>query len=256
MVDNVSPTFAPAISLKDVSFSYGEVEIFSEIDLVVPRGEFLAVLGSSGVGKSTLLNIIRGFLTPSGLVEVEGRTRTVFQSDRLLQWYTSQQNIELALFGHSQSDKHNDPIGSQERKMIAKNLLGKLGMEKLADRYPSDLSGGERQRVAVLRAFAANPNIVLMDEPFGNLDILTKENLQLWLLEFWETKSCTVVFVTHDIEEALILGDRILVIEDGHFSHSIKVELPRPRTQNLRLEHNFLDYRERFRKLFLDNGLT
>jgi len=125
-------------------------------------------------------------------------------------------------------------------------------MRELAHRYPHQLSGGERQRVAIARAFVARPQIVLMDEPFGALDVLTREQMQTWLLDFWQRNTAAVVFVTHDVEEALILGDRILVIVDGRLRPVLNVNFPRPRPQRLRYAPEFLEAKQRVREQLAD----
>jgi ABC-type nitrate/sulfonate/bicarbonate transport system ATPase subunit len=137
---------------------------------------------------------------------------------------------------------------SDTRLEKAEKLLSELGMADLFDRYPHELSGGESQRVAIARAFGARSQIVLMDEPFGALDVLTRERMQEWLLTFWQRNTVAVVFVTHDVEEALMLGDRILVLEDGQLKPVLDVPFPRPREQDLRYSQDFLNARRLVRE--------
>jgi ABC-type nitrate/sulfonate/bicarbonate transport system ATPase subunit len=236
-VDSSQSIPDPIMHLEHVSFAYDNTVVLRELDLDVGQGEFIVIVGKSGSGKSTLLKIIDHLLPCSGTLRVKGRARMVFQEDRLFPWYRVRQNVALAL-PDAESDEASD---SREKR--AERLLAELSMAHLCYRYPFELSGGESQRVAIARAFGAQPQIVLMDEPFGALDVLTREKMQQWLLASWQKNRVAVVFVTHDVDEALMLGDRILVLVDGQLKPVLDVPFSRPRAQDLRYSEDFLSAR-------------
>lgn len=209
-----------------------EVEALRDISIDIPNGQFACLLGPSGCGKSTLLNAVAGFSPPtSGSVEVDGRTvegpgpdrGMVFQEYALFPWMTVEQNVAFGL------DIRKIPRAGIREKVSA--LLAMLRLSDFRDRYPKDLSGGMRQRVAIARVLALDSRILLMDEPFGALDALTRHNLQDELLRIWESSRRTVLFVTHSIEESICLADRILVMtyRPGTVKRDLAVSLPRPR---------------------------
>lgn len=227
-VDNLYQAFTKKgstnVVLDDVSFS-------------AARGEFLALIGPSGCGKTTVLRAIGGLATPTlGTTGIfgepvsahRGSVGIVFQSPALLPWLTARQNIEVALrqFGVSKR---------QERIERALAALKEVGLEEAAGKYPSELSGGMQQRVGIARALSHDPSVLLMDEPFGALDAITRETLDLQLLEFWEARNCTVVFVTHSIEEAVLLSDRVICMKPNPgrivADHSVRFERPRTAAQ-------------------------
>jgi NitT/TauT family transport system ATP-binding protein len=209
-----------------------EVVALKDIDLVIPRGQFTCLLGPSGCGKSTLLNAVAGFAPPSsGMITADGRPVTgpgpergmVFQEYALFPWMTVAENIAFGL-----------QIKGQPRAQIAATVDRLLAMLSLGDfrkRYPKDLSGGMRQRVAIARVLALDSPIMLMDEPFGALDALTRRNLQDELLRIWAELKKTILFVTHSIEEAIYLADRIIVMtyRPGTIKRDLLVDLPRLR---------------------------
>jgi len=210
----------------------GEMVALRGIDLEIPQGQFVCLLGPSGCGKSTLLNAIAGFAPPTtGTITAAGRVVTgpgpergmVFQEYALFPWMTVADNIGFGLH-----------IKGQPRAQIAATVDRLLAMLSLTDfrhRFPKDLSGGMRQRVAIARVLALDAPIMLMDEPFGALDALTRRNLQDELLRIWSELHKTIVFVTHSIEEAIYLADRIVVMtyRPGTVKRDLLVELPRPR---------------------------
>lgn len=215
------------------------IEALRDIDLEIPVG-FLAVVGPSGCGKSTLLRVLAGLVIPTkGSVEFDGADKfsygIVFQDYSLLPWLTTQQNIELGL------KVKGMPI--DERAKLSEGLLHQLGLADAAQLLPHQLSGGMRQRVAVGRAFAPSPPLLLMDEPFGALDAITREDLQEALTRLYESDPHTIVFVTHDVEEALFLSDRICLMSarPGQVSRLIDVPFSRPRQQSIKREHLFIE---------------
>ena len=210
----------------------GEVEALGRIDATIAQGELVCLIGASGCGKSTMLRIIAGFEEPStGEVLVDGKRITapgsdrgmVFQDYALFPWMTVRQNIG---FGPRQRR-----LPRREVDEIANEFVKLVGLERSANRYPNQLSGGMKQRVAIARVLANNAGILLMDEPFGALDALTREQLQGELLAIWARSRVTVVFVTHSVEEAALLGDRVLVMSagPGRIEADIAITLARPR---------------------------
>lgn len=224
------------IHIEQVSkvFNSGDKQVIAlkDINLQIQQGEFICLLGPSGCGKSTLLNALAGFALPSsGTIQVQGQAVTapgpergmVFQEYALFPWMTVAQNIGFGL--------EIKGTAKPERDRIVSQLMEKLGLADFAARYPKDLSGGMRQRVAIARILALDSPIMLMDEPFGALDALTRRNLQDELLRIWAELGKTIVFVTHSIEEAVYLADRIVVMtyRPGTIKRDIPVSLARPR---------------------------
>ncbi len=210
----------------------GEVEALARIDVTIDEGQLVCLIGASGCGKSTLLRIVAGFEEPTtGEVSVQGRPITgpgsdrgmVFQDYALFPWMTVRQNIG---FGPRQRQ-----LPRREVEEIADEFVKLVGLERSANRYPNQLSGGMKQRVAIARVLANNANILLMDEPFGALDALTREQLQHELLQIWARTRVTIIFVTHSVEEAALLADRVLVMSagPGRIESDIRIDLPRPR---------------------------
>jgi NitT/TauT family transport system ATP-binding protein len=211
------------LRIEEASVSFGSVEVFRQLFLEISRGEFVAVVGPSGCGKTTLLNLFSGFLKPSlGSVMCAGRVRMVYQHDSLFPWQTAAQNIALGL---------RDLSSEAERERQLKEMLRLINLEEFAGHYPHQLSGGMRQRVELARALAGDTDILLLDEPFSSLDYLTRLRLRRELARMLEELPRTVVLVTHDIEEAAQLADRILVLSDrpARICRELLVALRRPR---------------------------
>ena len=232
-MDNVAPTI---LAVRGVTkrFAVGddEIEALARIDIAIAAGEFVCMIGASGCGKSTLLRIVAGFEEPtSGGVAVQGKPITgagsdrgmVFQDYALFPWMSVHQNVG---FGPRQRQ-----LPRREVQAIANEFVRLVGLERFADRYPSQLSGGMKQRVAIARVLANNATILLMDEPFGALDALTREQLQRELLQIWARTGVTIIFVTHSVEEAVLLADRVLVMSagPGRIENDIRIDLLRPR---------------------------
>jgi NitT/TauT family transport system ATP-binding protein/sulfonate transport system ATP-binding protein len=226
----------PFLAIRDVNkvFEIGadRIEALHHVDLVIDKGEFVCLIGASGCGKSTLLRIIAGFEQPtSGHVDIYGHRVAgpgsdrgmVFQDYALFPWLTVRQNIA---FGPRQKG-----LEAAKVREIADEYLNMVGLTAFADRFPSQLSGGMKQRVAIARVLANEANILLMDEPFGALDALTREQLQDELLQIWARTGVTVIFVTHSVEEATLLADRVVVMSagPGRIDADIPVRLERPR---------------------------
>ena len=228
-----------AIRVAGLTKTFGQPEngltVLHDIDLTIRENEFVSLVGRSGCGKTTLLNIIAGLERPtSGTVEIHGREvrgpgqgqGVVFQQHALFPWMTARRNVA---FGFRKGS-----LSRSEKDDRALELLQLVGLRAAADKYPREMSGGMQQRVAIARALALDPEILLMDEPFGALDELTRIELQQELLRIWEARKKTVVFVTHSINEALVLSDRVVLLapNPGRIERDIAVglERPRPRT--------------------------
>lgn len=223
-----------SIRLDRVSIAFGEHRIVSDINLEVAAGEFVCLLGPSGCGKSTLLNLVAGFLSAtSGQVHVDGKPvqgpgmdrGVVFQStEALFPWLTVQENVEYG--------PRMRGVGSRERAEAAKHYLDLVGLSHAARRLPGELSGGMRQRAQIARVLVNEPPVVLMDEPFGALDAQTREVMQAEVDRIWRATRPTILFITHDIWEAILLGDRILTMTAGPaatFKTVAPVDIPHPR---------------------------
>lgn len=220
----------------------GRLDVLQDMSFTVFENDFLCIIGPSGCGKSTLINLLAGFLKPdAGEILVDGqplsgpsRTRTVvFQEYALFPWRTVAGNIEYPLLTMKMSK-----AARQEKVRELVELMGLVGFERS---YPHELSGGMKQRVAIARALAADPDIILMDEPFSSLDAQTRERLQEELVQLWEKAQKTVLLVTHDIEEAIFLGNAVLVMTTlpAHQKDIVSVDLPRPRGSKIRLSQEF-----------------
>jgi NitT/TauT family transport system ATP-binding protein len=228
------------------------------VDLELARGEFAAVVGPSGCGKSTLLRVIAGLLpASSGAVRVNGNAVSgpqtdlgvVFQSPVLLEWRTVLDNVlvQLELRG----------LQKQKFKEKAMALLARVGLAEFADRYPRELSGGMRQRTAIVRALIHDPPFLLMDEPFGALDALTREQMRLDLEALWIETKKTVLFITHSIDEAVLLADRVVVMSErpGRVEREIPIALERPRGLAARQAPEFIAAADAITKIFLARGI-
>lgn len=242
----------PKLEIRGLSKSFRrngkETKAIDGVDLTLAENEFVTLVGTSGCGKSTLLSIVAGLQDhDEGVVLVDGepidgpgRDRgVVFQSYTLMPWLTAQQNVEFAL----------DAAGfaKAERRRIAAEHIALVGLERFADAYPNQLSGGMRQRVAIARALSYRPKMLLMDEPFGALDALTRHHMQELLTRIWESHRLTVLFITHDVEEAIYLADRVAIMtnQPGRIKEIIPIDLPRPRTPDMISSPAFLEPQRR-----------
>ncbi|MDC7291413.1 ABC transporter ATP-binding protein [Blautia schinkii] len=220
----------------------GDMVALNGVSLDILDNEFICVVGPSGCGKSTLLNIIAGLLEPtSGTVEVDGvkvegtgvDRGVVFQQYALFPWLTVRKNVEFGLKLQGKSQKERDEITMKYLRMVE--------LEKFADSYPKELSGGMKQRVAIARAYAVNPSVLLMDEPFGALDAQTRTQLQTELLKTWEEEKKTCFFVTHDIEEAIVLATKVIIMSarPGRIKDIVPIDIPYPRDQETKISPRF-----------------
>lgn len=234
------------LTIDDVSKVYptakGSVTVLKDVNLVVEEGEFICVIGHSGCGKSTLLNMVSGFAQPSsGAVHVRGKQITkpgpdrmvVFQNYALLPWLTVFENVYLAI------DSVHPDKKEAEKRAIARDHLALVGLTDAADKKPTQISGGMKQRTSIARALAIRPEVLILDEPFGALDPITKEELQEELLNIWNDHRCTVLMITHDIDEALFLCDRLVMMTNGPeatIGEIMQIPFPRPRDRERIME--------------------
>jgi ABC-type nitrate/sulfonate/bicarbonate transport system ATPase subunit len=248
------PNEAPLLELRAVAASYiddgARLPVLANVSLAVAAGEFVAIIGPSGSGKSTLLDAIAGLVQPdSGEILLAGLAASttgrlgqfayMFQHDLLLPWRTVAGNAALSL--------EVDGVSRKDARKQARARLAEFGLAGFADSYPAQLSGGMRQRVAFLRTMLAGRPLILLDEPFGDLDALTRTAMQDWLLARLSAERRTLVFVTHDVEEALYLADRVVVLSDrpARVTHIERVTLPRVRTRSMVTSPPFLVHKTR-----------
>lgn len=213
-----------AITINSLFFNYPnrDLPVIDDLSLTIKQHEVLAVIGKSGCGKSTLIKLIAGLLHPvKGTISVRDNLRVgvVFQDPRLLPWKTVTENIKLAI-------RHQDQVNQQK---VIGNVLNLVGLEHASDYYPKELSGGMAQRVALARALAQSPDILLMDEPFGALDAITRAQIQIDFEKIQQKRKMTVVLITHEVNEAVRLSDRVVIFSKGKLSNIIPVNLPHPR---------------------------
>ena len=238
----------PKVVIKDVKKIYegrnGPVVALNGANLEIQDNEFICVVGPSGCGKSTLLNILAGLLEPtSGEVLVDGKPvegtsvdrGVVFQQYALFPWLTVKKNVEFGLKLQKKSPAECEEIAMKYIKMV--------GLEKFTNSYPKELSGGMKQRVAIARAYAVNPSLLLMDAPFGALDAQTRTQLQTELLKTWEEEKKTCFFITHDVEEAILLASRVVVMSarPGRIKEVIDIDIPYPRDQESKMLPRFTE---------------
>ena len=236
--DNAQPASAPArsvaglpVSLRGVSKAFGSRPVLGGIDLDIPAGQFVAVVGRSGGGKTTIMRLIAGLdAATSGAIIIDGSTvlglqpgvRLLFQDARLLPWQTVISNVGIAR--------------SPGWREMSRRVLADVGLDGRENDWPSVLSGGQRQRVALARALVSRPGVLLLDEPFGALDALTRAEMHQLLARIWREHRFTTVLITHDVAEAVALADRVLVLRDGRIVRDTPIDLPRPRGEAVAAE--------------------
>jgi NitT/TauT family transport system ATP-binding protein len=228
-----------SVEVTGVERHFGSVHALGPIDLQIGAGEFVSVVGPSGCGKSTLLEVIAGLQDADlGSVRVAGeplkgprrQTSIIFQESATLPWRTVLDNVGFALEARG--------VKRAERRRVARSLLDRVGLAEFADHYPAQLSGGMRQRVAIARCLSTDPDLILADEPFGALDEQTRLLMSFELLELVEQLSCGVLFITHSIQEAVLLSDRVVVMSarPGRILDEVIIDLPRPRAEHVLAE--------------------
>ena len=210
----------PVVQTRGLTRGFGDHVVLDDLDLDIGRGEFVAMIGRSGTGKSTLLRALAGLdQGTTGQLAVNAPVSVVFQEPRLVPWKKVAANVALGL-------RAADP------RSTARNALDEVGLSHRTDAWPLTLSGGEAQRVALARALVRDPGLLLLDEPFSALDALTRISMHQLVLSLWERHQPAVLLVTHDVDEALALADRVLVLSDGKIAHSAQIELERPRDRD------------------------
>ncbi|MBE7732898.1 ABC transporter ATP-binding protein [Devosia faecipullorum] len=257
---------SPAISIRNLTKYYGpsggqRMKALESVNLTVGRGEFVSIIGPSGCGKTTMLKMVGGILGwDEGSVEVLGKPvsgpgperATVFQSFALLPWMTIIDNVSFGLKVRG--------MAKPERYAIARTLLKSVGLEDFENSYPRQLSGGMQQRVGLARALAVSPQLLLMDEPFSAIDAQTRLILQTDLLDIWAKTDLSVLFITHAMDEAVFLSDKVVIMgaRPGHVTDVIDVDLPRPRTEETRRDPRFVELTgfvwDRLRGMIQDDG--
>ncbi|WP_405856689.1 ABC transporter ATP-binding protein [Streptomyces sp. NBC_01515] len=212
-----SPLTTQAVRVEGLTRSFDGRAVIDRLQLDVRQGEFVALLGRSGCGKSTLLRILAGLDRDiEGTVLVPRRKAVAFQAPRLMPWKKVWRNVLLGLPG-------------KPERAVAERALAEVGLGDHSDAWPKTLSGGEAQRASLARALVREPDLLLLDEPFGALDALTRIKAQRLVGELWQRRGCAVLLVTHDVEEAVLLADRVLVMDDGVIAHEQRIDLDRPR---------------------------
>lgn len=224
---------APAVEMRDVAVRFGPFTAVAQMDLSVGETEFVAVVGPTGCGKSTILNVVTGLLKPAAghvtifgrpLVGLNGDAGYMLQQEAILPWKTAEDNVALGLIFQ------NRPVA--EAKERARTWLDKVGLRGFEHRYPHQLSGGQRKRVAMAQTLIMEPRIVLMDEPFSALDVHTRRLMHRVLLDLWSADRRSLIFITHDLDEAITLADRVVIMSAGPGSRivgDVPIDLPRPR---------------------------
>ncbi|MEK8050983.1 ABC transporter ATP-binding protein [Ideonella sp. DXS22W] len=251
------------IEIQRLSMSFGQgasrVDAVQAVDLTVAPGEFVSIIGPSGCGKSTLLNVVAGFARPSdGQALLDGVPITgpgpergvVFQQYSLFPWMSVRKNVEFGL--------RMQGVATHKREQTARTLLGLAGLLAFENHYPDQLSGGMKQRVGIVRALATSPQVLLMDEPFGALDAQTRVVMQQILTNMWQKFRLSVLFITHDIEEAIFLSDRVYVMtaRPGRIKAELAIPLPRPRTAEMMSSPAFTQVLHQLRHLIREESLA
>ena len=252
-----------AISLKKIFQQYprkakNPLQVINNLNIDIPQGKIISFLGSSGCGKSTILRYIAGLQNPSsGEVFINGHSRSdadcvgmVFQQYSSLPWYSVLENVMLPL-------NISGKLKKGDRIKKAKEMIKIVGLEGHDDKYAKYplLSGGQLQRVAIARSLLANPEIILLDEPFGALDIQTRENMCHLVLDIWEKTQCTILMVTHDIREAIYLSHDVVILSNKvkNITHHIPIDLPFPRKEDIRYNAKFVEYEKNISNIMRDN---
>ncbi|OZE78219.1 sulfonate ABC transporter ATP-binding protein [Rhodococcus sp. 15-649-2-2] len=218
----MTSTTTSVASLRGIDKFYGSSHVLQSVDLSIERGEIVSLVGRSGSGKSTILRVLAGLSTDhTGERHVAGHPAVAFQEPRLFPWRSVRQNVSYGL--------NTAGVTGNEALIAADATLDEVGLAEKRDAWPLTLSGGQAQRAALARALVGEPELLLLDEPFGALDALTRLTMQSLLLDLWGRHGFGILLVTHDVDEAIALGDRVLVLDGGAVADSVTVDLPRPR---------------------------
>lgn len=240
------------LEVKNISKSFGDNKVLKDISIELNKGEIVCLLGVSGSGKTTLFNIISGLLTPdSGQVLLDGKDVTnqpgqisyMLQKDLLLPYRTIEDNVALPLLLKG--------VKKKEARRQVSPMFSQFGLEGTQKKYPSQLSGGMRQRAALLRTYMFSKDVALLDEPFSALDTITKSSMHSWYLDVMEKIRMSTLFITHDIDEAILISDRIYLLSGspGEIKEEIIIVEPKPRSENFNLTEEFLEYKRRILSL-------
>ena len=221
------------LKIKNLSVKYNGNLVLHNLNLEFKEGEFVAVIGQSGCGKTTLLNAIAGFIEFKGIIEKPSGIGVVFQNYAVFPWLSVKSNISFGL-------KNKNEIN---------NYLKMIDLRNKKNNYPFELSLGQIQRVALARTLASNPELILMDEPYGALDVYTRDKMQKWLLDIWQKEHKTIIFVTHSIEEAVFLADRVLILKNKKIAKEFRINFKRPRNENIKFDKNFAELKKKIAKL-------
>ncbi|WP_372657963.1 ABC transporter ATP-binding protein [Hydrogenophaga sp.] len=258
-----TPQARGRIEVRKLSMTFGSaqqrVHAVTDVSLHVAPGEFVSIIGPSGCGKSTLLNVVAGFTQPTqGEATLDGRQivgpgsdrGVVFQQYSLFPWMSVRKNVEFGL--------KMQGVAANQRETAARTLLGLAGLLSFENHYPDQLSGGMKQRVGIVRALATSPQVMLMDEPFGALDSQTRVVMQQILTNMWQRMRLSVLFITHDIEEAIFLSDRVYVMtaRPGRIKAEVEIPLPRPRTAEMMSSVAFTQVLHKLRNLIREESLA
>ncbi|WP_290899587.1 ABC transporter ATP-binding protein [Ferroglobus sp.] len=245
-----------ALEIRNVKKSFGNLKVLDGVSFEVEKGEFACIVGESGCGKTTLLKIVAGLVkADEGEVLYDGKELKtediafVFQDDRLLPWRTALENVMFSL------EMRMRELDKKRREEIARSFLELAGLKGFEDYYPHQLSGGMRQRVGICRALAVNPKVLLMDEPFASLDAQTRNRMQLELLKIWEKRRKTILFVTHSVDEAVFLADKVVILSPrpAKVLKVLEINLERPRD---RTSPEFVGYRREIMNLLQGTSLS
>ena len=229
------------IKAENISAYYNSFCVLQNIDFKCKAGELVAIIGKSGSGKTTFLNVLAGFIPFAGEINIPKNISYVFQNHLLFPWMTVEKNIAFGL----------ENMNSEQRNNRVREMLKKIEMSEFAKKYPYHLSGGQIQRVAFARAMAMNPDVLLLDEPFASLDHYTRENMQSWLALISEESTTTMILVTHSVDEAIFLSDRVIVLKNRRFVEEVKIQIEHPRDFDVRFSNEFLDIKKRLLRILV-----
>lgn len=215
--------------MKNLSVYYNDFCVLKNLNFKAEQGEFIAIVGQSASGKTTLLKALAHFIPHKGKIKTPRRIGMIFQNYAVFPWLTVSENIAFGL----------ENIKSQEKEKIINKHLNLTGLKEKKNNYPWELSGGQIQRTALARSLAPNPDVLLMDEPYGSLDAYTRDKMQKWLLDIWSKHKKTIIFVTHNIEEAIFLADRVMILKDKALIKELKISFSRPRKKHIKFTTKF-----------------